>query len=222
MVAGGTGSCPSAVILRGGHTCADRQEPIQTVITFGHCHGGIRRNRREEFAFRKKASEHDGLWHLQLAPKHLISRSRRRNADGLSKVTLSANFGSKSTVLLFFPLAFTGVCTDELCSVSGGLSDYADLGAEVLGISVDSPFAQEAFAKSAGITVPLLSDFNKTVAAAYGVLYETFAPGKLDMNGVAKRSAFVVNKDGVITYAWSSEDPGVLPPLNEVKAALKA
>jgi peroxiredoxin len=145
---------------------------------------------------------------------------KTKNADGLSEVTLSANFGSKSTVILFFPLAFTGVCTDELCSVSGGLADYAELGAEVIGISVDSPFAQEAFAKAAGITVPLLSDFNKTVAAAYDVLYENFAPGKLDMQGVAKRSAFVVNKEGVIVYAWSSEDPGLVPPFEEVKAAL--
>lgn len=145
---------------------------------------------------------------------------KTKTADGLVDITLSANFGSKATVLLFFPFAFTGVCTDELCSVSGGLSDYVDLGAAVLGISVDSPFAQEAFAKSAAISVPLLSDFNKTVAASYDVLYETFVPGKLDMKGVAKRSAFVVNKDGIITYAWSSEDPGVLPPLDEVKAAL--
>jgi len=145
---------------------------------------------------------------------------KSKNTDGLSDVALSANFGSKSTVLLFFPLAFTGVCTDELCSVSGGLSDYTDLGAEVYGISVDSPFAQEAFAKSAGITIPLLSDFNKEVSKAYDVLDAEFLPGKLGFAGVSKRSAFVVNKEGVITYAWSSDNPGDLPPFDEVKAAL--
>lgn len=147
---------------------------------------------------------------------------KSKNADGLADITLSANYGSKATVLLFFPLAFTGVCTDELCSVSGGLADYTGLGAEVYGISVDSPFAQEAFAKSAGITIPLLSDFNKDVSTAYGVLDADFVPGALGFKGVAKRSAFVVNKDGVIAYAWSSDDPKVLPPFDEVKAALGA
>src|SRR5690606_10831754 len=113
---------------------------------------------------------------------------KSKNAGGLQDITLSSNFGNKQTVLLFFPLAFTSVCQDELCSVSGGLADYSDLDANVLAISVDSPFAQEAFAKSAGITIPLLSDFNKEVSASYGVLY----PDLLGFKGVAKRSAFVI------------------------------
>ena len=148
-----------------------------------------------------------------LAPAFTL---KTKNADGLVDVSLSASQGEKNVVLLFFPLAFTSVCQDELCSVSGGINAYETLDAVVYGISVDSPFAQEGFAKSAGITIPLLSDFNKDVAAAYDVLYEDL----LGFKGVAKRSAFVVNKDGVITYAWSSDNPKDLPPFDDLKAAL--
>jgi peroxiredoxin len=101
--------------------------------------------------------------------------------------------------------------------VSGGLAEYEELNADVWGISVDSPFAQEAFAKSAGIGIPLLSDFNKEVATAYGVLYEEL----LGFRGVAKRSAFVIGEDGKIAYSWSSDNPKDLPPFEEVKAALR-
>ncbi|MCD8483397.1 MAG: redoxin domain-containing protein [Verrucomicrobia bacterium] len=141
---------------------------------------------------------------------------RRKTADGITEISLSDYRGKSNVVLLFFPLAFTSVCQDELCSVSGGIAEYAALDAEVLGISVDSPFAQEAFAKSAGITIPLLSDFNKDVASAYDVLYAEL----LGFKGVAKRSAFVVDKTGTIAYAWSSEDPKQLPPFDEIKKAL--
>lgn len=142
---------------------------------------------------------------------------RRKTESGLQEISLSDNIGKKKTVLLFFPLAFTSVCQDELCSVSGGLSDYAELDADVWAISVDSPFAQEAFAIKAGISVPLLSDFNREVAAAYDVLY----PELLGFKGVAKRSAFVVDEKGVIVYAWSSDNPKDLPAFDEIKAALK-
>jgi peroxiredoxin len=147
---------------------------------------------------------------------------KSKSADGLSAISLADTAGKKKTVLLFFPLAFTGVCQEELCSVSGGLAEYSDLNAVVYGISVDSPFAQEAFAKSAGISIPLLSDFNKEVAKAYDVLDEDFVPAALGFHGVAKRSAFVVDESGVVTYAWSSDDPKQLPPFDEVKAALGA
>lgn len=143
---------------------------------------------------------------------------KTKTADGLADVTLSSNFGAKKTVLLFFPLAFTSVCQDELCSVSAGLDAYEKLGATVYGISVDSPFAQEAFAKSAGITMPLLSDFNKEVATAYDVLFEDL----IGLKGVAKRSAFVIDENGVITYAFSSDNPKQLPPFDEIKSALGA
>jgi peroxiredoxin len=142
---------------------------------------------------------------------------KTKTADGLEDVSLSTHLGEKKVVLLFFPLAFTSVCQDELCSVSGGLDQYASLDAVVYGISVDSPFAQEAFAQKAGIKLPLLSDFNKEVAAAYDVLYADL----LGFKGVAKRSAFVVDKDGTIAYSWSSEDPKQLPDFDEIQGALK-
>jgi glutaredoxin-dependent peroxiredoxin len=150
-----------------------------------------------------------------LAPDFTL---KQKTADGLQDVSLSANRGKCQTVILFFPLAFTGVCTEELCSVSGGLDAYSSLNASVLAISVDSPFAQEAFAKQAGITIPLLSDFNKEVAAAYGVLY----PELIGLKGVAKRSAFVVGVDGTVKFAWVSDDPKKLPPFDQIQAALRA
>ncbi len=140
-----------------------------------------------------------------------------KTSEGLEEVTLSDNFGKKKTVLLFFPFAFTSVCQNEMCSISSGIDAYEKLEAAVYGISVDSPFAQEGWAKANKITVPLLSDFNKEVAAAYDVLYEDL----LGLKGVAKRSAFVVDKDGTIAYSWSSEDPHDLPPFDEVQAALQ-
>lgn len=143
---------------------------------------------------------------------------KTKTADGLEDVQLSKNFGEKQTVLLFFPLAFTSVCQKELCTVSENLNAYSDLDAAVYAISVDSPFAQEAFAQANDIGVPLLSDFNKEVAGAYDVLYEDL----LGLRGVAKRSAFVVSKDGVITHSWSSDDPHDLPDFDAIQAALKA
>jgi peroxiredoxin len=142
---------------------------------------------------------------------------KQKTADGLKDVSLSDNAGKKKTVLLFFPLAFTGVCQDELCSVSAGMDQYESMNADVWGISIDSPFAQEAFAQSAGIKIPLLSDFNKEVAAAYDVLYEDL----LGLKGVAKRSAFVVDESGRIIYSWSSDDPKQLPSFEEIQAVLK-
>lgn len=142
---------------------------------------------------------------------------KRKTADGLVDVALADSLGKGKTVLLFFPFAFTGVCQEELCSVSAGMAEYDALSATVLGISVDSPFAQEAFARSAGISIPLLSDFNKQVSAAYEVQYGDL----LGFAGVAKRSAFVISADGTIAYSWSSDNPKDLPPFDEIKAALK-
>jgi glutaredoxin-dependent peroxiredoxin len=141
---------------------------------------------------------------------------KTKSGEDLKDVTLSNNFGKKQTVLLFIPFAFTGVCTKELCEVSSGINAYTKLDAEVYGISTDSPFAQAAWAKQENITIPLLSDFNKETAQAYDVLYKEL----LVFKGVAKRSAFVINKKGVITYSWFSDDPHDLPNFNEIKAAL--
>lgn len=143
---------------------------------------------------------------------------KTKTQDGLEEVKLSEQYAKGKTVLLFFPFAFTGVCQKELCSVSAGLADYSGLGAQVFGISVDSPFSQEAFAKAHGITVPLLSDFNKEVSGAYDVLYGDL----LGFSGVAKRSAFVVDESGVITFSWSSDDPHDLPDFDAIQAVLKS
>jgi peroxiredoxin len=141
---------------------------------------------------------------------------KTKTASGLEDVTLSANFGKKNTVLVFFPLAFTGVCTQELCDVTQGISTFSDLDAVVLGISVDSPFAQEAWAQKENITVPLLSDLDKKTAEAYGVLF----PGLAGIGTSAARAAFVVDKNGVIQYAEQTPTPKDLPDFEAVKAAL--
>lgn len=134
----------------------------------------------------------------------------------LEDVALSSFRGNRNVVLLFFPLAYTSVCTDEMCSVSGGLSEYDNLNAQVLAISVDSPFAQEAWADQNNISIPLLSDFNKEVSAAYGAQYQDL----LGFIGVAKRAAFVVDKEGIVRYAEVSEDATVLPDFDAVKRCL--
>ena len=141
---------------------------------------------------------------------------KSKNADGLRDVTLSANFGQKQTVLLFFPLAYTSVCTTEMCDVTSGLSAYAGLGAEVIAISVDSPFAQEAWARANGIKLTIVSDLNKQVTKAYDVLF----PGLAGIGDTSARAAFVIGKDGVIKYAEQTATPKDLPDFAAVKAAL--
>ena len=141
---------------------------------------------------------------------------KTKTSEGLEDITLSANFGQHQTVLLFFPLAFTPVCMSEMCGVRDDLSAYDDLGAKVYGISVDSPFSLEVMANLENVNFPLVSDFNKDVAKDYDVLYEEL----IGFRGVAKRSAFVVDKEGNITYSWSSDDPHDLPDFGAIKAAL--
>ena len=139
-----------------------------------------------------------------------------KNAD-MEEVSLG-DFAGQNVVLLFVPLAFTGVCTQELCEISAGINAYEDLGSEVLGISVDSPFSLEAWAAKEGIAIPLLSDFNKEVSAAYGAQHEDL----LGFKGVAKRSAFVVDGRGIVRYAWVSDNPKVLPDFAAIKACLQS
>lgn len=142
-------------------------------------------------------------------------------ADGPKHVTLSENFGKKNTLLLFFPMAFTGVCTKEMCDISNGINTYTEADAEVIGISGDSPFAQQAWAQKENITVTLASDYEHKVAEAYGIAYESFLPQKnLGMGGVPMRSAFIVDKNGVIQYAESSDNPGQLPDFEKIQAKL--
>jgi peroxiredoxin len=144
-----------------------------------------------------------------------------KTADGPKRIKLSKNFGSKNTLLLFFPMAFTSVCTKEMCDVSQGLNGYSSLNAEVYGISGDNPFAQEAWAQKEQIKVTLLSDYEHKVAQAYGVAYDSFLPQlNLGMAGVSKRSAFVIDQQGVVRYAESSDDPKQLPNFDAIKATL--
>jgi len=138
-----------------------------------------------------------------------------KNSDG-KDITLSEYQNNKSVVLLFFPLAFTSVCTEELCSTRDNMKMYNSLDAEVLGISVDSFFTLKEFKKSQNLNFHLLSDFNKTAAEKYGCLYDDF----FGMKGVAKRSAFVVGKDGIIRYAEVLEDAGKLPDFQKLMEAL--
>jgi peroxiredoxin len=146
-----------------------------------------------------------------------------KTADGPVLVKLSEITGQSNIVLLFVPMAFTGVCTQELCDISGGLAEYESLDAKVYGISGDNPFAQEAWAEKSGITLPLLSDYEHAVAKAYGVAYDQFLPEKnLIMGGVAKRSAFVIDKAGIVRYAEVQEHPKDLPDFAAVKAALQS
>lgn len=143
---------------------------------------------------------------------------KSKAADGLKDVTLSANFGQRQTVLLFFPAAFTGVCTQEMCDTTAGLGEYEKLGAAVIAISVDTPFAQEAWAKANGIKLTIVSDLNKTVTKAYDVLFPMLA----GIGDTSARAAFVIGTDGTIKYAEQTPTPKDLPNFAAVKAALAA
>lgn len=133
------------------------------------------------------------------------------------EVDLGQYIGKEKVVLLFFPLAFSGVCTAEMCEMRDNWKQYEGLGAKVFGISVDSPFVTDKFRQSENIPFPILSDFNKDVSRKYGVLHEDL----MGLKGVSKRSAFVIGKDGTITYAWVTEDPKVQVDFEAIKTALK-
>jgi len=141
---------------------------------------------------------------------------KSKDANGLKDVSLSANFGKKNTLVLFFPLAFTGVCTQEFCDVTQGLGSFSDLDAEIIGVSVDSPFAQEAWAQSKNITVPLVSDLNKKTAEAYGVLL----PDLVGIGATAARAAFVIDKSGIVQYSEQTPTPKELPNFDAIKQKL--
>lgn len=141
---------------------------------------------------------------------------KSKKGEAISDVTLSENFGKTNTVLLFFPLAFTGVCTQEMCDITGGITAYEQLAAKVIGVSVDSPFAQDAWAQKERIGILLASDLNKTTAAAYGVLL----PDLAGFGSTAARAAFVIDKAGVIRYAEQTPTPHDLPNFEAIKKVL--
>jgi len=135
-----------------------------------------------------------------------------------NQVTLSS-FKGKQVILLFFPMAFTGVCTKELCAVRDGIAVYNNANAVVLGISVDSPFTLAKFKETEKLNFPLLSDFNKEVSTAYGAIYDNFIGW---MKGVSKRAAFVIDANGIIQYAEVLENAGELPNFNAIQQVLAA
>ena len=144
-----------------------------------------------------------------------------KTADGPKQIRLSENFSKGNTVLLFFPMAFTGTCTTEFCGVSMDMSAFGALMATVYGISGDNPFAQEAWAQKEGITVRLLSDYEHHVARAYDVAYDSFLPQlNLPMGGVPKRAVFVIDRAGVIQHVECLDDARELPDFDKVKARL--
>lgn len=141
---------------------------------------------------------------------------KSKQASGLVDIKLSNNLGKKNTVLLFFPAAFTGVCTQEMCDVTAGLNGYSGLNAEVVGISIDTPFAQEAWAQKEKIQIPLASDLNKEVIKKYDVVFPMLA----GVGDTAARAAFVIDKNGVIQYSEQTPTPKDLPNFQKVKETL--
>ncbi len=138
--------------------------------------------------------------------------------SGDKKQVKISEFRGKPVVLAFFPAAFTGVCTKEMCRFRDDLSRFNSLNAEVIGISADTPFVLAEFAKQNNLTFKMLSDFNHQAMKAFGVYDPSFL-GVLD--GIAKRSVFVLDKNGKVVYTWVSDTPGVEPPYNEVEAGVK-
>jgi peroxiredoxin len=131
----------------------------------------------------------------------------------LKEVSLS-DFAGKKVVVHFFPLAFTGVCTTQLCTMRDSFGYYEGMNAAVIGISIDSPFVLAKFKEEQAYQFPLLSDFNKEVSQAYGAFYDEFV---FNLKGVAKRAAFVIDENGSIIYAEILESAGDLPDFNAIK-----
>lgn len=125
--------------------------------------------------------------------------------------------GGGPLLILFFPLAFSGVCTAEMCTVAEDWDAYQGLEAKVVGVSVDSPYVTQKFAEACGASFPILSDFNREAIRSYDV-------ERADLGGlksVAERAVYIVNGGGKVAYRWQGENPGVMPPFDEIKGALK-
>jgi peroxiredoxin len=146
----------------------------------------------------------------QQAPDFTLYDSEKK------QITLSELKG-QNVLLLFFPLAFTSTCIKELCSVRDNITWYNNANAKVLGISVDSLHTLAKFKEEQKLNFTLLSDFNKVVSAAYGSLYETFG---YNMKGVSKRSAFIIDKGGIVRYAEVLENAGEIPHFEEIQQSL--
>ena len=158
--------------------------------------------------------------HIAVGTKAPDFTLKSKTATGVADVKLSANFGQKNTVILFVPLAFTGVCTAEFCDITAGLSAYNDLNAAVIGISVDSPFAQEQWATKEKIGITLASDLNKKTSADYGVLIDDLGGLIAGFGSTSARAAFVVDKNGVVQYAEQTATVKDLPNFAAIKETL--
>ncbi|MEQ9310507.1 MAG: redoxin domain-containing protein [Balneolaceae bacterium] len=146
----------------------------------------------------------------EIAPNFRLQNTEREY------VQLSDYKGKRNVVLLFYPLAFSSVCTTELCTTRDNLKIYESFDSEVLAISIDSFFVQKAFKESQNINFQLLSDFNKEASNSYGVLYEDF----FGMKGVAKRSAFIIDKAGVVQYKEVLDDSSKIPNFDQIHKIL--
>lgn len=144
--------------------------------------------------------------------------SKACDGEKIEDFTLSRELGKEHIVLAFFPLAFSPTCTTEMCSLRDSLSQFEALKARVYGISVDSPFALNAFIKAHDLKFKFLTDFNKEISRAYGALHEDL----MGLKGIAKRSVFVIDKNGIVRYKWVSDDPRHLPDLGAVRKALQS
>lgn len=133
-------------------------------------------------------------------------------------VHLNELYGDDITVLMFFPLAFSSTCTEEMCTMAEDMSKYERLGARVYGISIDSPYVNAHFAAECNARFPILSDFNREAARAFDVL----RPELNGLIGVSERANFVIGRDGVVRYTWIGEHPGVMPPFDALEAAVAA
>jgi len=153
---------------------------------------------------------------MPLAPGTVAPDFELMLKPGEAPLRLSDYVGEKKVVLLFFPLAFSGTCTKEMCAVAENYSAWTDLNAEVIGVSIDSPYVNQKFAAETGATFPIASDFNKQVAPKYDALIEDMG----GMKGVTDRIAYVIGTDGKISYAWKGEHPGVMPPMDEILEAV--
>lgn len=141
-------------------------------------------------------------------------------SSDLKPVKLADEWAQGPVVLLFFPLAFTSTCTEELCSMRDDIGSYTGLNARVVATSVDSPFVLQRFKQEVGADYTFASDFNREAATAFGVLRESpLGPG---LRNASDRAAFVIGQDGTVRYAWHSTNPGLLPPFDEIKQALAA
>ncbi len=131
---------------------------------------------------------------------------------------LADHVGERVVVLMFFPLAFSSTCTEQMCTVAENYSAWEALDAEVIGISIDSPWTNEKFATECGATFPIASDFNKDVSAAYDALYDEI----MGLRGVTRRVVYVIDRSGTIVYAWEGEHAGIMPDFGDIMAAVEA